>query len=108
MLEEDLEGGIAAAGCGLGRKNHFFFYLIFGWMFSFPLHFSHLFSPLLGEELLRAKSFPLWGYSIHLPQTPAALRVSALVACGGRAPAYNEGMTLRGREESEEGRSSIQ
>lgn len=108
MLEEDLEGGIAAAGCGLGRKNHFFFYLIFGWMFSFPLHFSHLFSPLLGEELLRAKSFPLWGYSIHLPQTPAALRVSVLVACGGREPAYNEGMTVRGREESEEGRSSIQ
>lgn len=73
-----------------------------------PSPFSHLFWPLLGEELLRAESFPLWGYSIHLPQTPAALRASVLVACGGREPAYNEGMTARGREESEEGRSSIQ
>lgn len=103
-----MEGGIAADGCGRGRKNCFFFHLIFQWMFSFPLHFPHLFSLLLGEELLRAESFPLWGSSIHLPQTPAALRASVLVACGGREPAYNEGMTVRGREESEEGRSSIQ
>lgn len=72
-------------------------------MFSFPLRFSHLFSFLLGEELLRAKSSPLWGYSIHLPQTPAALRVSMLLACGGREPAYNEGMTVRGREERRKG-----
>lgn len=73
-----------------------------------PSPFSHLYSLLLGEDLLRAGSFPLWGYSVHLPQTPAALRVSVLVACGGREPAYNEGMTVRGREDSEEGRSSIQ
>lgn len=40
LLQSHLEGGIAADGCGLGRKNSFLFLLIFRWMFSFPLHFS--------------------------------------------------------------------
>lgn len=97
-----MEGGTAADGCGLGRKKRSFFCLISRWMFSFPLHFPRLSSLLLGEELLRAKSFPLWGCSIHLAQTPAALRVSVLVARGGREPPHNEGMTVRGRGREEE------
>lgn len=62
--------------------------------------------------MLKAKIFPLWEYSIHLPQTAAALMESVQVACGAREHVCNEGMIVRGREggkrRREERRSGIQ
>lgn len=48
--------------------------------------------------MLKAKTFPLWEYSIQLPQRAAVLMVSVQVACGAREHVCNEGMTVRGSE----------